>query len=63
MTAKASKTPVRSSVASRCRQLIIDGLTDIEVWQLIQHEFSLPREKYYYPRWYRMELHRLHRTR
>jgi hypothetical protein len=62
MSAKLNAKPreTRPTVAHRCRSLIIDGLNDAEVWQQIRREFKLPKEKEFYPRWYRAQLHRFH---
>lgn len=46
------------SVSGRCRELILEGYTNKEVWAAIKEEFELDENKKYYPAWNRGKLKR-----
>lgn len=46
------------NVSNICREMIINGFTNEEVWDTIKDEFNLDDNKKYYPSWYRCELRR-----
>lgn len=46
------------TVASVCRELLLAGKTNAEVWAVVQPQFSLDDAKKTYPSWYRSELRR-----
>lgn len=53
--AKAPKEPKagRVTVASTIRALVDQGKTNVEIWAIIQSQFSLSDDKRWYPSWYR----------
>ena len=52
-----TKTP-RITISSRARELVLEGLTNEEVWIKLQPEFNLSDSKKWYPAWYRCEQRR-----
>lgn len=45
-------------ISSVARQLILDGLDNKEVWDVLKKQFNLYDNKKHYPAWYRSELKR-----
>lgn len=43
----------KTSISQRCKELIRDGLTNADVWDVIKDEFLLDDKKKYYPAWNR----------
>ncbi len=58
--AKPAKTkePKRQSISQVARDLILDGKTNQEVWEVLQAQFNLDHAKRSYPTWYRCEMKR-----
>jgi hypothetical protein len=56
--APAEPAAPKVTVASRCRELVLEGKTNQEIWAIVQPEFDLPAEKKSYPGWYRAQLKR-----
>lgn len=54
-TAKASADKM-PSISAVCRELILAGKTNKEVWDIVQPQFQLSDKKRGYPAWYRTEL-------
>jgi len=52
----------RVSCRSRCQELIRQGLSNSEIWAIIQPEFNMPAGHKHYPGWYRGEMKRLAKT-
>jgi len=52
---QAGRTP---TVASRCMDLIRDGLDNAAIWAIVSKEFKLADEKRHYPGWYRNHMKR-----
>lgn len=63
--AAAPKVPASGKgrgVSGRCRELILQGLPNAEIWTLIQAEFNLDDSKKYYPSWNRSDMARKSKT-
>ena len=45
--------------AARCRELISQGLTNAEVWAIIQPEYNSPDKCKSHPAWYRNQMKRV----
>lgn len=52
------KADKRQSISATARQLILDGLTNQEVWEVLKATFNLDDTKKHYPTWYRCEMKR-----
>lgn len=50
--------PKRGGIASTCRDLILAGKTNKEIWAIIQPMFDMADNKSHYPSWYRSQLKR-----
>ena len=46
----------RVSVSSTCREMILAGKTNEQIWKVIQKEFNLDDSKKYYPAWNRSDM-------
>jgi hypothetical protein len=46
------------TVSSTIRKLILDGLSNDEIWKIVQPQFDLSDSKKSYPAWYRRELNK-----
>lgn len=46
------------SVSSVCKQLILEGKSNAEVWDVVRKKFELGDDKKYYPAWNRSALRR-----
>ena len=55
--AKATKAE-SSSVAQRCRDLILEGLSNKDIFDRLQKEGALDEDKRHYPGWYRCQMRR-----
>lgn len=55
---KKERKPRDRSVSRRCRELILEGKTDDEVWEVIKVELDLDDTKSHYPRWNRNQMKR-----
>lgn len=55
-TYRAAQRP--PTVASRCKELVLKGLSNSEIWEIVQPEFSMSDAKRSYPGWYRNSLKR-----
>lgn len=58
---KAKPEPVEPkapevTIASVCREHILAGKGDREIWEIIRHQFGLDRSKQGYPGWYRRDM-------
>ena len=63
--AAAPKVPASEKgrgVSGRCRELILQGLPNSEIWSIIQPEFNLDDSKKYYPAWNRSDMARKSKT-
>jgi hypothetical protein len=47
-----------STISTMARELILDGKTNQEVWEVLQAKFNLDDSKRHYPTWYRCEMKR-----
>ncbi len=56
--AEAAAKPVRSTVSSTTRSLILAGKTNEQVWAELQRQYQLDDSKKHYPGWYRAQLRR-----
>ena len=52
------KAPKRIGISQTARDLILEGKTNQEVWEVLKQTFSLDDSKRHYPTWYRCELKR-----
>lgn len=52
------KGAAKRTVSSVIRELIYQGKTNKEIWDLVQAEFNLSADKKWYPAWYRSDLKR-----
>lgn len=46
------------TVSSVARALVVEGLSNEEIWKQLKHEFKLDASKKHYPSWYRSEARR-----
>lgn len=53
-----SKKPAKRTVSGACRELILAGRSNDEVWAAVKAEFKLADGKKSYPSWYRSDLKR-----
>jgi len=43
-------------VSSVARQMVVDGKTNEQIWEILVNEFKLDEAKKSYPKWYRNEM-------
>ena len=56
---KTSKPRAGERTVSRvARALVVEGLSNEEIWKQLKHEFKLDDSKKHYPSWYRSEARR-----
>lgn len=55
---KEEEKPVKVSISSVARQLILDGKSNKEIFGILQSQFKIDGTKKHYPSWYRSEMKR-----
>ena len=53
-----TKTQPKKSIAATCRELILAGKTDDEIWPVLKKTFKMDDSKRRYIAWYRSEVKR-----
>lgn len=53
----------RRTIRGVCREMIMKGYSNSEIWAVIKPEFNMPDSHKHYPAWYRNEMRRLAKTK
>lgn len=56
-TPKEPKAP-RASLSNEIRTMIVDGMTNDEIWAVLKEKYGFGDNKRHYPAWYRGEMRR-----
>jgi hypothetical protein len=52
------KPPKKTTVSSRIKELVTQGLTNPQIWDIVKPEFGLTDKQRHYPAWYRSAMKR-----
>lgn len=52
------KDPTKRTVTEAIKSMLLEGLTNLSIWEVVKEEFNLDDSKRHYPAWYRSSMKR-----